>query len=134
MSEHDPVVASLEQLADDAGDVSQELFRRFSASCPASAALMSHMDDYMLGRMMQDVLLLVMTPPDEIDRHYLSFEVDSHRAYGVTPEMFEPLLVIVRDSVKEHLGERWTPRLEAAWAERIEQLVAHIAGVAQSPG
>lgn len=134
MAEHDAVVASLEHLAEHAGDVAQELYRRFAERSPDSAALMTHMDEYMLGRMMQDVLLLVMTPPDEIDRHYLSFEVESHRAYGVTPAMFLPLLEVVRDTVKLHLRERWTAQLEAAWNERLVRLGAHLADAAQATG
>ena len=122
MSADDAVVASLERGAEIAGDVSPDVYRRFAARCPASAALMSHMDDYMLGRMMQDVLLLLMTPPDDIDRHYLSFEVSSHRAYGVTPDMFPPLLETVRDTLIAHLGDRWHSGLSAAWNERIARL------------
>lgn len=134
MAGHDPVVASLEYVAEHAGDVAQELYRRFAARCPQSAALMSHMDDYMLGRMMQDVLLLVMTRPDEIDDHYLSFEVESHRAYGVTPEMFPPLLNVVRDTAKEHLREHWTPQMDDAWRERLDRLHARLMDAAQTTG
>ena len=124
----DPVVTSLEHLAERQDDVSREIHRRFTALCPESEALMSHMDDYMVGRMMQDVLVLLMTPPEDIDRHYLSFEVGSHRAYGVTPVMFRPLLEAVRDTVREQLGSDWSQRFQAAWEQRIAMLSVRIAG------
>lgn len=134
MTLDDPVVASLERVAETAGDVSREVVDRFAARQPASAALMSHMDEYMLGRMMQDVLVLLMTPPDEVDRHYLSFEVDSHRAYGVTPEMFPPLLEAVRETLRAHLGEGWSQEFEQAWQQRIDQVSAAIESVGSENG
>ena len=130
MTLDDPVVVSLERLAEAAGDVSREIYERFAAGQPESAALMRHMDDYMVGRMMQDVLVLLMTPPDEIDPHYLSFEVGSHRAYGVSTEMFPPLLEAVRDTLREHLGGEWSNALEHAWNERIEEVGAAIESAA----
>ncbi len=125
MGANDRITVALEQLA-ESGDVTGLLFQRFAASHPEQAALMSHMDDYMLGRMMGDVLTLVMTDPAGIDWNYLNFEVSSHRAYGVTPDMFPPLLAVVRDLARERLGARWDDATEAAWAERLQGLGAAI--------
>lgn len=123
---NDRIVMSLEQLA-GSGDVTELLYQRFAARCPEHAALMDHMDSYMLGRMMSDVLTLVMSDPATIDPGYLSFEVTSHHAYGVTPDMFPPLLEVVRDVSRERLGARWDAGLEAAWAERLRGLETAIA-------
>lgn len=126
MNAEEPVVASLERLAQTDDDIAGEAYARFTARHPESAGLMSHMDDYMLGRMMQDVLVLLMTPPAEIDRHYLSFEVGSHRAYGVTAAMFRPLLEAVRDTVRDRLASHWTEQVDTAWARRIDALCLEI--------
>ncbi len=126
----DDVVTSLEHVAERAGDIAPEIYRRFAARAPQAAALMSHMDEFMVGRMMQDVLLLLMTRPDDIERDYLKFEVGSHRSYGTTPQMFLPLLEAVRDTVREHLGSDWSAAFEQAWSERITALVARIEAVA----
>jgi hypothetical protein len=117
MTSDDPVLASLEHMAEQGDDITRPIYERFARRCPEWAALMDHMDNYMLGRMMSDVLTLIMTPPEEIDRQYLGFEVDSHRAYGVTPEMFPPLLEAVRDTLKA---------VDEAWRSRIEALAAQI--------
>jgi len=127
MTADDPVLASLELLEDD---ITRPVYERFSRACPQWAALMNHMDGYMLGRMMSDVLTLLMTPPQEIDRHYLSFEVDSHRAYGVTPDMFPPLLEAVRQTLEDTLGSRWTDTMDRAWRGRIAALAEEIDDVA----
>ncbi len=122
MADVDPVMTSLELLAEQDQDITQRLYRQFAARRPQDAALMGHMDDYMLGRMMADVLTLVMTPPEDIDRNYLGFEVSSHRAYGVTPDMFPPLLEVVRDTVQECLGPGWDDATGAAWRQRLDEL------------
>ncbi len=127
MTADDPVLASLELLEDD---ITRPVYERFTRACPQWAALMDHMDGYMLGRMMSDVLTLMMTPPDEIDRHYLGFEVDSHRAYSVTPDMFPPLLDAVRETVRDILGNRWTDAMDHAWRQRIAALAEEIDSVA----
>lgn len=127
MTPNDPVLASLELLEDD---ITRPVYERFARVCPQWAALMDHMDSYMLGRMMSDVLTLLMTPPEEIDRHYLTFEVDSHRAYGVTPDMFPPLLEAVRETLQDSLGRRWTKAMDQAWGQRIAALAEEIDSVA----
>lgn len=127
MTPNDPVLASLELLEDD---ITRPVYERFARACPQWAALMDHMDGYMLGRMMSDVLTLLMTPPEEIDRHYLTFEVDSHRAYGVTPDMFPPLLEAVRATLQDTLGRRWTEAMDQAWRQRIAALAEEIDSVA----
>lgn len=132
MSASDPVADSLEQLAEIGEDVTPEVYHRFAERCPDAALLMDHTDDYMRGRMMQDVLVLLMTPPEEIDHNYLSFEVTSHRAYGVTPDMFPPLLACVRDTLATRLDGAWTPEIEAAWNRRIDRLAAEIEQAAAS--
>jgi hemoglobin-like flavoprotein len=126
MTSDDPVLASLEHMAEQGDDITRPIYERFARRCPEWAALMDHMDNYMLGRMMSDVLTLIMTPPEEIDRQYLGFEVDSHRAYGVTPEMFPPLLEAVRDTLKDSLKDQWQPAVDEAWRSRIEALAAQI--------
>lgn len=127
MTEADPVLDSLARVAERDEDITRDLYRAFADRCPEQAALMSHMDDYMLGRMMADVLTLVMTPPTEIDRDYLAFEVSSHRAYGVTPDMFAPLLDVVRDTVRASLGAGWSDAIDTAWRHRIDELGSAIA-------
>lgn len=126
MTWDDPVLASLERMAEQQDDITRPIYERFARRRPEWAALMDHMDSYMLGRMMSDVLTLLMTPPEEIDRQYLGFEVDSHRAYGVTPDMFPPLLEAVRDTLKDSLQDQWQPAMEDAWRSRIKTLAAQI--------
>jgi hypothetical protein len=126
MSYEDAVMLSLELAAERADDLTRPIYDRFAALAPAYAGLMSHMDTYMLGRMMSDALTLMMTSADGVDRQYLRFELDSHKNYGVTPDMFPPLLTAVRDTVRATVGDRWCSDMDAAWTRRIAEHLEQI--------
>jgi len=130
MTAEDPIYASLERLAEQGDEVTALLHERFAARAPESAALMTHMDEHMLGRMMGDLLTLMLTPPEDIDRGYLGFEVQSHRAYGVTPDMFPPLLEVVQEAAREACGTAWDADTDRAWERRVQDIRAAIDRVA----
>lgn len=132
MTQADPVVTSLEIAATLCDDLSGPVYARHASTAPDAHGLMSHMDTYMRGRMLNDLLALLMTEPEEIDPGYLNFEVHSHQAYGVTPAMFRPLLECARDAVADLLGERWTPSMKTAWDGRISALDGRIAQAAET--
>ena len=123
----DLVLATLERAAEKAGDIAPDVYRRWYARCPASRAVMSHVDEYMQGRMMAEVLRLVLTPALNAERSYLQFETQSHAAYGVRPEMYGPLLEALRDTVREALASEWTADVDRAWRTRLDSLLAEIA-------
>ncbi|MEQ8485637.1 MAG: globin [Pseudomonadales bacterium] len=132
MSDTDPVTDTLDAVAQQDIDLTDPVLDHYATRRPESAALMAHMDEYMKGRMMADVLMLLMTPPAEVDHQYLTFEVESHRAYGVTIEQFPDLLASVRDSVREVLGDAWDAAAEQAWGARISAHMDAIRAVATS--
>ncbi|MAT83355.1 MAG: hypothetical protein CMD39_03605, partial [Gammaproteobacteria bacterium] len=53
-------------------------------------------------------------------------EVSSHDAYGVRPEMFAPLLAVVRDAAREATGGYWNADTDAAWNARLQGICAAI--------
>lgn len=122
----DPVLDSLEDVAAADVDIGVPAFDLWTRRRPEALNLMGHTDQVMRGRMMGDVLTLLMTPAADVDRGYLNFEVRSHRAYGVTADMFRPLLESVRDCVRETLGGGWSAATAAAWEQRINDLVTAI--------
>lgn len=63
-------------------------------------------------------------------RHYLKFEVTTHKGYGVAPHMYRNLLESVRKTVKEALGEQWSHDFTTAWDNQIQYLLSEIEPVA----
>ncbi len=130
----DPVLDSLDAAAETGQDVTEAVNRAFHDLEPRAAGLMDHMDEHMLGRMMQEVLVVLMTenPDDQLD--YLNFEVGSHLGYGVTASMYGALFTAVRDCVRDLIGEAWTPDTETAWNQRIRKLEEIIENAAAPAG
>ncbi len=120
----------MEQVAEQAGDITGEVFQHFFVQCRTSHALMDHMDKYMLGRMLDQVLLLLMEPGDAELESYLNFETKAHATYGVEQHMYETLMNSVRDVVRNDLNGDYDAEISAAFDERIEYLLQKIDTVA----
>ena len=83
-------------------------------------------DQYMRGRMLESVLVLLMMGSAQDQRDYIRFEAKSHLSYGVLPHMYENLLGAVRDTVRTALGADWTTAMEAAWTARLDAILREI--------
>ncbi len=129
----DPIIETFEVAAERAGDITEAVYHRYYARSPEAEGLMRHVDEHMQGRMMNEVLSLLMTPAEALPEHYLEFETRNHAAYGVDPGLYRPLFEAVRDEVCAALGADWNPDLEAAWAARIDALETRLRAVAPSP-
>lgn len=127
MSSADAIIRSLEIAAEAGGDISASVIARYHELCPASAGLMDHMDEHMLGRMMDQVFLLLMDDSDAELDSYLTFETKNHQSYGAQPYMYENLLTATRDIVRSLVAGSWTDELEGAWKARNEFLLDEIA-------
>ncbi len=120
----DAVVESLSLCEED---LSQPVYDRFFAASASGRELMGHADEYMRGRMLQQVFELFMLDGAEAD-DYLAWEVDNHIAsYGVHADMYRDFFDALQVSVKESLGDAWTTDFDAAWSARIEDLLEKIA-------
>ena len=120
------ILTAMEQVAEKAGDIAPAVFARYFERCGESKALMDHMDEHMLGRMMDQVLLLIMEPGEEELTSYIEFETASHKSYGVQPHMYESLMRSVQDVIAEVLADEFTPDMARAFQGRIDYLLKEI--------
>ncbi len=120
------IIESLELVAEKAGDINPTILKRYFDKCPASAKLMDHMDHYMLGRMLDQVLLLIMEDDDNELHNYLRFETSSHNSYGVEQYMYEHLFEAVLETVIEAAGTGWSDVYQKSWQARITTLLHNI--------
>jgi len=120
------IIAAMELAAEAAGDITPAVFDRYFARCGDSKALMEHMDEHMLGRMMEQVILLLMESGEEELASYIEFETASHRAYGVKPHMYESLMLAVQDVISQAVGDAYTEEMAEALQSRIDYLLGEI--------
>ncbi len=130
MSDSEMISEAMALAADRAGDITEAVFTRYFARCSGSRALMDHTDEYMRGRMMAQVLLLLMEPGEAELASYLEFETDAHKAYGVEQYMYENLLAAVHEEVAEILNGSLTPAMDSAFRSRIAYLLSQIQAAA----
>jgi hypothetical protein len=123
---HEAVQQSLEAAAERCDDLSVPVYERFFEAHPAASQMMKHVDERVRGRMLNDVLELLMVPAAEDDRPLIAFEVASHRGYGVPEALYVPFLTAIRDTVRALAPEIVGPRVEAGWNRRIDQLLGVI--------
>ena len=137
MAADDPILESLELVAEVAGDITGPVYERYYAACPAAGELMSHVDQHMQGRMMDELLRLLMTDDLDGEQGCLDFEVNNHTGYRVALNMYPVLLAAIHGVVRDAVGERWSDAFEQAWAERVGSLLGAIdarASVARTDG
>jgi hemoglobin-like flavoprotein len=132
MTDTDLVTQSLEIAADRAGDINGAVYERYYSRCPASKQLMSHIDRYVQGRMLEEVIELLLTQQPETLRDYLRFETQTHVSYGVEPSMYENLLCSVRDAIRDAVAGDWNADYDLAWERRIAMLLAEISAATES--
>jgi len=123
----DPVYRTFELAAERVGDLVEPVYDRYFARDPEAAALMSHMDHLTRGRMLTEVVRLLMSSEYTADGTYLDFEVRNHQsAYRVGARMYGELLVAVRETIAQALGAEWDAACDAAWDARVRALLAEI--------
>lgn len=130
MADTDLIMTSLELTAERAGDITPLVYENYFSACEESRELMDHMDPLVKGKMLEEVLVLLTGTDPAADRHYLKFEVTTHKGYGVAPHMYRNLLESVHKTVKEAMGAQWNHDFAAAWDNQIQYLLSEIEPVA----
>ncbi len=124
------ILQSFELAGELAGDISPRVYEAYFARCPESRDVMQLVDQYMRGRMLESVMLMLMDDSAEGQRDYIRFEARNHVSYGALPHMYENLLAAVRDTIRDALGAQWTQSMEAAWLTRLDDVLREIRAVA----
>jgi hypothetical protein len=105
-------------------DLNSDVFARYFELSPASGTLMRYTDEYMRGRMLEQVYQLMLGEADF--EAWLDFELGNHREYGVTDDMYSHLFAALHQVTREHAGAQWRAEWEQAWHTRVDELLAFI--------
>ena len=119
----DLVLKSFKLAAETDTDITPLIYDKYFKSSPESVDLMSHIDELVRGKMMEEVFRLLMVENYQPEAKYLNFEIKNHEsAYNVEPDMYIKLLDAVRVAVKDTLRSEWSIEYEEAWQGRISDL------------
>lgn len=119
------VTESLEVLEDESGVFNDRLFSRFYDCAPGAEDLMAHMDDLMKGKMLEEVIRLLLADDFDSEAEYLDFELKNHEtAYSVDHGMYRPLFDSFYETVKEFVKDGWRSEFDTAWQTRIDEVMS----------
>ncbi len=121
-----PLVESLTLAAETVPDFYAAVFDRYFELCPESRELMQHTDDHMRGRMMEQVVLLLLDDNIESLETYFAFEIANHVSYGAAEHMYGNLFSACQQVVQEGIGDAWNSAVERSWNNQLQRLLDSI--------
>ena len=116
------VLRSLELYDEFVGDPTPMIYERFFVKYPEGEEMFAF-DKYMESRMMSSVLMLLSdvadhTTPIEYTTHWIA----DHVAWGVGREMMFDMFDMIRDTIGDGLGDRWTSEMHDGWCALIDRM------------
>ena len=118
---------SLERAAETLDDFSEQVYKHYFDLQPDAEQLMSHIDDIVRGKMMAEIIRLLLVEDYQQEQDYLLFEARTHAdSYFVVDDMSADLLTAVVAAVQEGAQDSWDAKFEQAWDEKSQSLLVAI--------
>jgi hemoglobin-like flavoprotein len=128
-STSDAIVASLELAAERCEDLTPLVYERLFRERPETQKMFRTQGSALVkGSMLELAIEAILDFVGERKAsHRLIFcEVQSHDAYGTTPELFNAFFTVIADTLREVLGNDWTAEFDAAWRKLREDLDRYV--------
>jgi hemoglobin-like flavoprotein len=116
---------SLELAAERAGDLTSLVYDRLFAEQPDAKALFwRDKNDSIKGEMLARAFeaLLDFIGERQYADHLIQTSAQVHTEYGVAPDVFRTFFTTVASTIRDQLGEQWTPQIAAAWDRVLAEI------------
>ena len=123
------IESSLELAAERAGDLTPLVYAKLFARNPEMEALFWRDESGKIrGEMLSQVFdaILDFISERRYAGHLIQASVSIHTEYGVPLDVFGTFFGVVSATVREVLGEKWTPQIGAAWDRVLHELEAYV--------
>ena len=120
-----PIVASLELVSERCPDLTPLVYERLFAEYPQMKALFwRDTTGAIKGEMLAKVFEIILDFVGEnlYASNMIQCEVITHAGYDVPPDIFAVFFGTVARTLREQLGQDWTPEMDAAWNELLRDL------------
>jgi hemoglobin-like flavoprotein len=132
----DLVEDSFEQIKQHKAEFSEAFYTRLFADYPELQPLFSNTNVDRQGAKLYAALVLLvenLRHPAELERVLLPLG-EKHIGYGATPEAFPKVGATIVATLREFLGDAWSPQLHDAWAETLQVVTrTMLRGAGMSP-
>ena len=123
-----PIQQSFELASERCEDLTPLVYRRLFREHPeAEAMFRSEGSELVKGSMLALTIEAILDFAGERTGHFrmIECEVTSHDAYGTPRELFVAFFGVIGASLRDVLGEDWSPEIDRAW----QRLLGEIAGM-----
>ena len=125
----DPITQSFELAATRCADLTPLVYQRLFTEHPESRAMFrSQGSELVMGSMLALTIEAILDFAGERRGHFrlIACEVVSHDGYGTPRELFIAFFGVIRDTLRDLLGNEWSAEMAQAW----DQLLVEIEGFA----
>jgi hemoglobin-like flavoprotein len=127
-----PIEQSFEIAAVRCADLTPLVYQRLFKEHPETATMFrSQGSELVKGSMLALTIEAILDFAGERSGHFrlIACEVVSHDAYGTSRDLFIAFLAIIRDTLRDLLGDEWSPGIARAWDQLLIEIDA-FAGIA----
>lgn len=122
-----PIEQSFELAAARCADLTPQVYQRlFEAHPEARAMFRSQGSELVMGSMLALAIEAVLDFAAERRGHFrlIACEAASHEAYGTSRELFIAFFAIIRDTLRDLLGNEWSGDIARAWDALLVEIDA----------
>ena len=123
------IVTSLELAAERCEDLTPLVYERLFRERPETRRMFrTEGSELVKGSMLELSIEAILDFVGERKAsHRLIFcEVQSHDAYGTSPELFNVFFTVIADTLRDLLGNDWSPQMDAAWCTLRKDLDRYV--------
>jgi hemoglobin-like flavoprotein len=125
-----PIQHSFELAAGRCEDLTPLVYRRLFREHPETQAMFrSEGSELVRGSMLALTIDSMLDFAGDRTGRFcmIGCEVQSHDAYGTPRELFGAFFGVIAATVREILGDDWSPEIDAAWRTLLEEIDAFVA-------
>jgi hemoglobin-like flavoprotein len=125
-----PIQQSFELASERCEDLTPLVYRRLFREHPeAEAMFRSEGSELVKGSMLALTIEAILDFAGERTGHFrmIECEVTSHDAYGTPRELFVAFFGVIGASLRDVLGEDWSPEIDRAWQSLLGEIAGAVA-------
>ena len=124
-----PIEQSFERAASRCADLTPLVYRRLFDEHPETRTMFrSQGSDLVKGSMLALTIEAILDFAGTRSGHFrlIACEVVSHDAYGTPRELFIAFFAIIRDTLRDLLGDAWSAEIAQAWDTLLTDIEAYV--------
>ena len=133
MSESNPIERSFEIAAERCEDITPLVYRRLHSEHPETLTMFrTEGSEPVKGSMLALTIDAILDFAGPRTGHFrlIECEISSHDAYGTPRDLFIAFFGIIARTLRDILGEDWSPEIDQAWRNLIGEIEALVAQTA----